>query len=82
MVLVRVLVHGGRHLVQRGERFQRDDAGDHVAVRIVLPVAVGVGRLAGVLRVLDGDVLPCQAVPVFGVNLSLNPEPAGMEPIS
>ena len=25
---------------------------------------------------------PCQAVPVFGVNLSLNPEPAGMEPIS
>ena len=58
VVLVRVLVHGGRHLVQRGERFQRDDAGDHVAVRIVLPVAVGVGRLAGVLRVLDGDVLP------------------------
>ena len=58
VVLVRVLVHGGRHLVQRGERFQRDDAGDHVAVRIVLLVAVGVGRLAGVLRVLDGDVLP------------------------
>ena len=25
---------------------------------------------------------PCQAVPVFGVNRSLNPEPAGMEPIS
>ena len=25
---------------------------------------------------------PCQAVPVLGVNLSLNPEPAGMEPIS
>ena len=58
VVLVRILVHGGRHLIQRGERFQRDDAGDHVAVRIVLPVAVGVGRLAGVLRVLDGDVLP------------------------
>ena len=58
VVLVRVLVHGGRHLVQRGERFQRDDAGDHVAVRIVLLIAVGVGRLGRFLRVFDGDVLP------------------------
>ena len=58
VVLVRVLVHGGRHLIQRGERFQRDDAGDHVAVRIVLLIAVGVGRLARVLRVLDGHMEP------------------------